>query len=192
LGEAKQAAPGRRDGQGQSWRRPWLPWAVGLGLLLLGAFVGWASSYLALRPLLGLPAGTPRSPGKVTPAGEGARVAAILPSASAAPVSAAPGEQVILSWQVWNTGGAAWAADSYRFTLNDARSGVIPLPHAVPPGESVTIVAVVTVPHVSAAWQPTWQLTGERGPVPGGTLSASLQVRAAEPDAAPAPDPAGT
>jgi hypothetical protein len=192
LGEVKQAAPGPRDGQPQSWHRPWLPWAVGLGLLLLGAFVGWASSYLALSPLLGLPAGTPRSAGKATPAGEGARVEAILPTASAGPALVAPGEQVILSWQVWNTGGAAWAADTYRFALIDDRSGVIPLPHAVPPGESLTVRAVVTVPDVSAVWEPTWQLTGPRGPVPGGTLSASLQVRAAEPDAAPAPDPGGT
>jgi hypothetical protein len=183
----KVPKPGPRKGQGgvadampredlesggrQGWAKPWLPWAIGLGLLVAGVAVGWLSTYAALRPLLGGPAPKAPSP-KPAPAAEEARVADAVSGGRAA-----VGDQVDVTWEVTNTGGTSWAPDSYRFVPEDERASVLPLPRTVSPGSVVTVRALLTVPEVTGSWQPTWALTGPKGPVPGGRLAVTVAVQ---------------
>lgn len=170
--ERSEAAAGDHPAEG--WRRPWMPWAVGLGLVLLGAAVGWVSSFLALRPLMGAPVpvqGKPRPPVLA----EAAVAEELLPLGPAA-----PGEQVSVTWQVINSGGVVWPVDLYRFVPDDEQMPVIPLPHTVSPGERVTIRTLLTLPAATGTWKPAWALTGPKGEVPGGRLSVIVAVQAGE------------
>lgn len=155
-----------------------MPWAMGFGLLLLGILIGWASSYLAIKPLL-------RSLPTVVAAPEVGedRAAATGPDGI---FIGAPGQQLALQWQVSNTGQSTWVVDSYRFVPVGGGARVIALPGPVHPGESIEVVAHVEVPPLLPGRWLAWELTGPDGPVPGGRLEA--EIRSEHPTRRP-PDP---
>ncbi|HWI64084.1 MAG TPA: hypothetical protein VNT75_19780 [Symbiobacteriaceae bacterium] len=174
----------KRTPDDEGWRRPWVPWAVGGGLLAAGMLIGWLAPMLALRSHM--PAPVPAR-GSVKAVPSGARVV------GAPEVDAAPGEQLELTWQVTNTGIGVWETHAYRFMpVQGEGAPVISLPFEVAPWttEPVTLKTRVTAPAQAGTWQPVWELRGPAGPVPGGRLTATVRVLAdrAQP-APPTPEP---
>ena len=162
--------------------QPWLPWAIGSALLLAGAAVGWSVPALLLGSVAGQ-AERPAAKAPVTPVDKAA--------AAEAPVEAVtdPGMTVELIWVLQNTGNTTWTPHEYRFApaAGGGALPVLPLPSGtvvkgeangyIKPGEMVTLIARLNAPAEPGTWQPSWQLTGPRGPVPGGLIRASVTVR---------------
>ncbi|HYF78957.1 MAG TPA: NBR1-Ig-like domain-containing protein, partial [Symbiobacteriaceae bacterium] len=185
-GSAAAALPPRPGADEQraaeeGWQRPWVPWAIGVGLLLAGAVIGWILPSVVLRPILGEMAPT----GKKNERGR-AEAKAVVGAAFA---YAAPGEQVELTWQIRNTGEETWTSGEYFF-LPVSRQGarVINLPEPVDPdedepdgiepGELLRLSALVQASPDAGTWRLAWELHGPDGPVPGGRLTAEIRVSA--------------
>lgn len=146
-------------------RQPlWVRWAVGLGLVFLGAAVGAISLHVVLLPILG---GTDT----FTLASSQAKgqVRAFVSDAPL-PIRARPGERLVTTWVVINVGQAVWPVDQYRFVPATADLGLVSLPRTVHPGQGVTMRMAIEPPEFQGRWSARWQLTGPDGPVEGGLL----------------------
>lgn len=188
-------SPRQKPNAGETGRqRPWVPWAVGGGLVAAGLLIGWGAPMLALGRFMPGPAPA-RTIVKQVPTG-----AQVM---GAPDLDAAPGEQIELTWGVTNTGIKVWETHAYWFApVQGEGAPVISLPFEVAPWtpKPVPLRTRVTVPAVAGIWQPVWELRGPAGPVPGGRLTATIRVSADRPEAGPpkveppaapvAPDPA--
>lgn len=164
-----EARKGETAGEAETWPR-WAPWAIGIGLLLLGFATGWCAIYLALEPYLGTPALVePGQPVRVLH--DGALVVAVPPTRRVA-----PGEQVTLVWEVSNIGDTTWVVDRYRFVPAATELAVLSLPQSIGPGETALVFARLTPVPRGETLRPAWTLTGPVGAVPGGRLVATVLI----------------
>jgi hypothetical protein len=104
----------------------------------------------------------------------------------------AQGESLTKTWTLQNNGSATWTTD-YQFVLTEyahpltydmGEPGVIPIPHPVAPGESVTISFPLQAPAMDGTYAATYQLlnaAGELVPGSGGLIWFSLHVGAPDP-----------
>lgn len=169
-GEAASCQAPADSVEAQGWRRPWFPWAIGIGLVLAGAAVSWVASYLALRPYLGGPPADRQAPRPKDLADRAAVGAPWLHG------QAVPGQQVTLTWELTNTGESTWSVVDYRLVPEGAGLPIVPLPREVRPAGVVQVNIWLTVPAVAGLWEPAWVLTGPEGQVPGGRLRATFRV----------------
>jgi hypothetical protein len=154
--------------------RRWVPWVIGASLLLMGFAAGWGALALALNRVEGdLPAAgqRPLPPAKV----DAAEVV------EESPVLTAPaGAQVTVQWVIGNRGTTTWTPLDYRFVPEESTvSPVIALPPGsgtpyIKPGTIVRVQALLTMPATRGPWQPSWQLMGPGGAVPGGRLTVTI------------------
>ncbi len=161
--------------QEEAWR-PWVPWAIGVGLMAVGAALGWLSGSVALEPWAPEREVQPKTTPVVS---QGSRAKASLPAPRRE--RGRVGEQVEVTWRVRNTGDLPWTVDRFRFAPRDVWAPVISLPRTVEPGQAVRVRARLTIPPAGAFWKPVWVLTGKDGPVPGGEITAVVGIAGTQP-----------
>lgn len=160
----EQPQPGSGAGPSASLR--WRDWLIPLAILLLAAAGGAAGLKQFLKPILGRPG--PARP-VLAPAQLPARVTV---ADGPLPTRVRPGDEVVTTWVVINSGQRALAVDAHRFVPGSDLLPVLPLPRTVPPGARAQLLVRLTIPPFVDRWTARWVLTGPQGPVSGGVLEA--------------------